>query len=92
MAKSLLEKENIPFIPKGENTAGLEFTSFEIFVREEDYERVKVLISQIEESQLSFQEKYNKNHNPLLGVLVIVGILFAVMLLFVLGLWLRGGD
>lgn len=39
IAKSFLEKENIHFIPKGENLAGLEYTSFEIFVREEDLER-----------------------------------------------------
>ncbi len=92
IAKSFLEKENIHFIPKGENLAGLEYTSFEIFVREEDFERAKIIISEIEENQLHIQEKYNKNHNPFFGVLVIAGILISVALLFVLGLWLRGTD
>lgn len=92
IAKSLLEKENIPFIPKGENLAGLEYTSFEIFVREEDFERAKILVSEIEENNVHLHEKYNKTHNPFFGVLVIAGILISVPLLFVLGLWLRGGD
>ena len=92
MAKSLLEKEKIPFIPKGENAAGLEYTSFEILVKDEDYERAKNIISGIEENSISLQEKYDKRNNPVFGYLVIAGILIAVALLFVLGLWLRGND
>ncbi|MBN8571226.1 MAG: DUF2007 domain-containing protein [Ignavibacteria bacterium] len=92
IAKSFLEKEKISFIPKGENLAGLEYTSFEIFVREEDYERVKILISEIEDNNVHLQEQYNKKHNPFFGVVIITAILIAIALLFVLGIWLRGTD
>lgn len=90
IAKSFFEKEKNHFIPKGENLVGLEYTSFKIFVREEDFERAKIIVSEIEENQIHLGEKYNKNHNPFFGILVIAGILIAVALLFVLGLWLRG--
>ena len=92
IAKSFLEKEKIPFIPKGENAAGLEFTSFEILVKEEDFEKAKNLLSDIEETHTDLLEKYNKKHNPFFGYIVIAGILILVALLFALGLWLRGTD
>lgn len=92
IAKSFLEKERIPFIPKGENTAGLEYTSFEILVKEEDYEKAKNIISDIDENNIAVQEKQGAKHNPFFGVLIIAGILITVVLLFVLGLWIRGMD
>lgn len=92
IVKSVLEKERIPFIPKGENLAGLEYTSFEILVKEEDYEKAKNIISEIDENNTALTEKYNKKHNPIFGVLVIAVILTTVALLFVLGLWIRGME
>jgi hypothetical protein len=91
-AKSFLEKERIPFIPKGENSAGLEYTSFEILVKDEDYERAKNLIAGIERNSADLEEKYSKRNNPFLGYLTIAGILIAAVLLFALGLWIRGMD
>lgn len=92
IAKSFLEKARIPFIPKGENLAGLEYTSFEILVKAEDFERAKGILSDIEENSVSLQEKYTKRNSSVFGFLVIAGILVAVVLLFVLGLWIRGMD
>lgn len=92
IAKSFLEKEGIPFIPKGENAEGLEYKSFEILVKEEDYEKSKNLISAINEKNPSIAEKHKIKHNPILGVLVITVILVSVILLFVFGLWIRGED
>lgn len=91
-AKSLLEKGKIPFIPKGEHTAGLEYTSFEILVKQEDYERARNIITGIEENSESLQKKYEKKNSSIFGFIVIAGILITVVVLFILGLWIRGMD
>ena len=88
-AKSLLQKNKIPFIPKGENAAGLEFTAFEILVREQDFDRARNIVSGVEENNKILEEKYNKKHNPFFGYLIIAIILIAVILLFALGIWIR---
>ncbi len=89
MAKSFLEKAGIHFIPKGENTAGLEYTSFEILVKDEDYNKAKSIIGGIEENNSSLVERYEKRNNPIFGYIIIAMILIAVALLFYLGLWIR---
>jgi len=89
MAKSFLEKNKIPFIPKGDNLAGLEYTLFEILVKEDDYVKAKELLADIQENGVNYQENFEKKHQPFIGYLLILGILVTVALLFILGLWIR---
>jgi hypothetical protein len=89
IAKSVLERNQIPFIPKGENLAGLEYTQFELLVKPEDFPKAKELLSDIEEDGIKYQERFKKKHQPFIGYIIIAGILAIVAALFLLGLWIR---
>ncbi|MBS1491994.1 MAG: DUF2007 domain-containing protein [Bacteroidetes bacterium] len=89
IAKSILEKNQIPFIPKGENLAGLEYTQFELLVKEEDFEKAKEFLADIQDNGIKYQERFEKKHQPFIGYMIIAGILAAVAALFLLGLWIR---
>lgn len=92
IAKSLLKDNGIMFVPKGDDLNISAYAAYDIFVKEEDSVRAAEILKDIKENHSQLQDKFTKNHNPFFGVLVIIGIIIAVAVLFVLGLYIRGMD
>lgn len=89
LAKTVLREKHIQFIPKGDNTKGLKYVKFEIFVRVEDAAKATEIIQDINENNRNAQDKFGKKHNPVMGYIVIGIFILIVGLLFALGLWIQ---
>lgn len=89
LTKKILREKHIQFIPKGDNTKGMKYVRFEIFVRVEDAAKAAEIIQDINENNRNAQDKFGKKHNPVIGYIVIAIIILVVGLLFALGLWIQ---
>jgi len=89
LIKKILREKHIQFIPKGDNTKGMKYVRFEIFVSAEYAARATEIIQDINENNRNSQDKFGKKHNPVIGYIVIGIILLIVVLLFALGLWIQ---